>query len=101
MRMLLQAVLPHEPINTSIRNGSLGKTMQRIMEEIKPEAAYFTVSNGKRTVIMVVTVSDPSKVPAFAEPFFLQFNADVSFNVVMSPEELGKAGLDSLGKKWA
>jgi hypothetical protein len=34
------------------------------------------------------------------EPFFLNFNADCEFSVAMSPEDLGKAGLEDLGKKW-
>ena len=45
-------------------------------------------------------VADPSKVPAIAEPFFLTFNATVEFHVVMSLEDLGRAGLDELGKKY-
>ena len=49
---------------------------------------------------MIVDVADASKVPAIAEPWFLSFNADVSFHIVMSPEDLGRAGLDAIGKKW-
>ena len=49
---------------------------------------------------MIVDVADPSKVPAIAEPLFLTFNASVEFCVAMSPEELGRAGLDELGKKY-
>lgn len=30
----------------------------------------------------------------------LQFNADVSFHIVMSGEDLGCAGLDAIGKAW-
>jgi hypothetical protein len=47
-----------------------------------------------------VDVADPTKVPAIAEPFFLTFNAEVSFHVVMTPEDLAKAGLDKVGSKW-
>jgi hypothetical protein len=47
-----------------------------------------------------VDVADPSRVPAIAEPFFLTFNASVEFHIVMSPEELAKAGLNDLGKKY-
>ena len=43
---------------------------------------------------------NPSKVPALAEPWFLVFEADVKFHVVMSPEELGRAGLEAIAKKW-
>jgi len=48
-----------------------------------------------------VEVAEPSRVPAIAEPWFLSFGASCEFRVVMSPDELGKAGLDKLGKKWA
>jgi hypothetical protein len=42
-----------------------------------------------------------SQIPALAEPWFLNFNADVEFHPVMVPEDLAKANLDALGKKWA
>jgi hypothetical protein len=48
----------------------------------------------------VVDLPSPSDVPRIVEPFFLSFNADCRFNVVMSPEDLAKAGLDEIGKKW-
>ena len=101
MRMLVHVKLPLEPFNTAVRNGSVGKTMERIAAEAKPEAMYFTEFDGRRGAIMIVDVADPTKVPALAEPWFLSFNAEVSFHVVMSPEELGRAGLDAIGKKWA
>jgi hypothetical protein len=47
-----------------------------------------------------VDVADPSKVPSLAEPWFLSFNADVEFHIVMTPDDLGRAGLDTMGKKW-
>ena len=100
MRMLVHAKFPHEPFNTAVRNGTAGKTMERILAEVKPEAVYFTEYDGRRGAIMIVDVADSSKVPALAEPWFLSFNADVSFHIVMNPEELGRAGLDAIGKKW-
>jgi len=41
-----------------------------------------------------------SQVPSFAEPWFLKFNADCEFRIVMSPNDLKDAGLEALGKKW-
>ena len=38
---------------------------------------------------------------ANAEPWFVTFDADVQVHIVMSPEELGRAGLEELGKKWS
>ncbi|HET7100603.1 MAG TPA: panthothenate synthetase [Terriglobia bacterium] len=101
MRMLLEVKFPHETFNAAVRDGSLGKKMQRILEEIKPEAVYFTEMDGTRGAILIVDLKDPSKVPSIAEPFFLQFNADCKFRIVMTPDVLAKAGLEALGKKWA
>ena len=101
MRMLVHAKLPHEPFNAAVRNGTAGKTIERILAETKPEAVYFTEYDGRRGAIMIVDVADPSKVPALAEPWFLTFNADVKFRACMTPDDLKKAGLDALGKKWA
>jgi hypothetical protein len=46
-------------------------------------------------------MTDTSQMPAFAEPFFLLFNASVNFEPVMTPEDLAKSGLDEVGKKWS
>jgi hypothetical protein len=101
MRMLVHVKLPHEPFNKAVRDGSAGKTIERILGEVKPEAVYFTEYDGRRGAIMIVDVADPSRVPGLAEPWFLAFSADVTFHIVMSPEELGRAGLDAIGKNWA
>ena len=101
MKMLLQVKLPHEPFNVAVRDGSAGKKIQRILEDIEPEAVYFTEMDGTRGAIMIVDIDDPSKIPALAEPWFLNFNADVKLRIVMTPDVLAKAGLEELGKKWA
>jgi hypothetical protein len=84
-----------------VKDGTAGKKMRRILDELKPEAAYFGDVQGHRGGIMIINLDDPSKVPTFAEPWFLTFNADCEFRVVMTPEDLAKAGLDELGKKWS
>lgn len=100
MRFLMKVSLPHEPFNSYVKNGSAGAKMGQIMEELKPEAVYFAEMNGHRTGILIVNLNDASQIPHFAEPWFLLFNADVQFHPVMSPEDLGNAGLEALGKKW-
>ncbi|KWR90515.1 hypothetical protein [Cupriavidus sp. IDO] len=100
MRMLLNIRIPHEPFNAFVRDGTIGDVMERILAETKPEAAYFTEQNGTRGAILVVNLDEPSQIPAFAEPWFLMFNADCEFRVVMAPEDLRKAGLGTLGAKW-
>ena len=101
MRMLFHVKIPHEPFNTAVKDGTVGKKIRRVLDELKPEAVYFTEYQGRRGAIMIINVDDPSKVPAFSEPWFLLFNADCEFHIVMLPEDLAKAGLDELGKKWS
>jgi hypothetical protein len=101
MRMLLQVRFPHEEFNAAVRNGSAGRKMKQILETTKAEAVYFTEYDGQRGAIMIININDPSEVPKFAEPWFLSFKADVQFHIVMTPDELGRAGLEELGKKWS
>ena len=101
MRMLLHAKFPHEPFNAMVRKGTAGATIQKILETMKAEAVYFTEFDGRRGAIFIVDVADPSKVPGLAEPLFLSFSADVTFHIVMSPDDLARSGIDAIGKKWA
>ena len=101
MKMLLTVEFPPEPFNSLVRSGKVGEIIGRILESIKPETAYFTEHDGKRGGIFVINVQTSSDVPAFAEPFFLNFQAECKFRILMSPEDLQKAGLEKLGKKWA
>ena len=101
MKMLLNVRIPHKEFNAALRDGTAGSKLNRILEETRPEAVYFTESNGQRGAIMIVNLEDPSKVPAFSEPWFITFGADVEFHIVMTPDDLKRAGLDALGKKWS
>ena len=101
MRMLLNVKIPHEEFNKAIKDGSVGNKMRRILDDTKPEAVYFTEQNGKRGAILIIDLADPFQVPALAEPWFLTFNADVEFHIAMTPDDLQKAGLEELGKKWS
>ncbi|HVN34715.1 MAG TPA: panthothenate synthetase [Casimicrobiaceae bacterium] len=100
MRMMLTASIPNEPFNSLVRSGEVGKIIQDILAELKPEATYFVEEGGQRCTILIVEIADQSRIPSYAEPFFLKFNATCRFRVAMVPEDLGKAGLEALGKRW-
>ena len=101
MRILLRVTMPHEPFNTYVKDGSAGAKMKRILDELKPEAAYFTEVDGRRTGILIIHMNDASQIPSIAEPWFLTFNAECHFHPAMVPEDLAKADLAAIGKKWA
>src|SRR6266403_1127628 len=92
MRMLMRVSLPVEAGNAAIRNGSLGKTIQSILNDLKPEAAYFMDWGGMRTGFIAFDMQDVSQIPAIAEPWFLAFNASVEIHPAMTIADLGKAG---------
>jgi len=100
MRVMLTATIPHEPFNTLVRDNKAGQIVEKILAELKPEAVYFMEQHGMRCAVLIIDVAEPSRIPSYAEPFFLNFNADCRFRLVMTPADLGKAGLTELGKKW-
>ena len=100
MRFVLHVTLPVEKFNAAVRDGSAGEKMRRILDEIKPEAAYFCATEKKRGGFLIIDMKDVSEIPRFAEPWFLHFDADLEFLPAMTPKDMEKAGLDKLGKKW-
>jgi Protein of unknown function (DUF3303) len=100
MRFVLHVSLPVDKFNQAVRDGSAGKKLERILEDTKPEAVYFCAKDGKRGGFLIVNMSDASEIPRFAEPWFLYFDATVEFLPTMTPQDLQRAGLDELAKKW-
>ena len=101
MRMILTAQVPHEKFNAAVADGTAGSKLKQIIEEAKPEAVYFTEQDGMRCAIMIINVDNPSQIPSYSEPWFLAFEADCQFRICMTPQDLERADLESLGKKWA
>jgi hypothetical protein len=92
MRMLLRVSIPVEAGNAAAKAGTLGSTVERILADLKPEAAYFFADdNGQRSGSIVFDMKDTSQIPAVAEPWFLAFNAKVSFRPIMNPQDLATA----------
>jgi hypothetical protein len=100
MRMMMHVTFPVEPFNVAVRDGSVEAKMKRILDQVKPEAAYFMAWNGRRCAFLIIDLADPSKIPSLSEPWFLTFNADINFYPVMNGQDLATAGLGGLGKAW-
>jgi hypothetical protein len=92
MRMLLRVSIPTDTGNAAAKAGTLGSTIEGILANLKPEAAYFFADdNGNRSGSIVFDMQDSSQIPAIAEPWFLAFKAQVSLRPVMNPQDLEKA----------
>jgi len=100
MKMLFYITIPNGPFNAAVKDGTAGAKLNRILEATKPEAIYFTDHDGLRGAVAVMEVSDASRIPALCEPWFLTFEAKVETHIAMTPEDLKKSGLDTMGKKW-
>jgi hypothetical protein len=92
MRFLLKVTLPAEQANEAIVNGRFAETISSILEEQKPEAAYFTEIDGQRTATIFVNLEDVSEIVKYAEPWWMAFGGSVEWHPAMTPEDLSKAG---------
>ncbi|MGA8618985.1 MAG: hypothetical protein WB660_10780 [Candidatus Sulfotelmatobacter sp.] len=102
MRCLLKVSIPVQTGNATISDGSLGKTIESILADLKPEAAYFAADNGKRTGFIFFDLKDASQIPAVAEPWFLAFDAHIEFHPAMNLDDLKKAtpGIEKAVQKY-
>jgi hypothetical protein len=96
MRVLLNIEIDTTKGNEAIAGGRMSEVMQRVLGNLKPEAAYFYPLNGSRGMTLVVDAPDGASLPALAEPFWLEFGARVQAIPCMNADELAE-GLGRLG----
>ncbi len=103
MRFLVKVNIPVAAGNAAAKAGKLGTTIQSILTDLKPEAAYFTDDNGQRTAFLFLDMPDASRIPAIAEPWFLAFDASIEIHPVMLPDDLARASsaIEAAVKKYA
>jgi hypothetical protein len=90
MRFFVKISIPVEAGNAAAKKDGL-KVIQTILEQQKPEAAYFIADGGRRTAILILDLKDASEIPGIAEPWFLALNASIEATPAMVPEDLQKA----------
>ena len=98
MRMMMKVSIPVE----AIRSNTLGATIQKILADLEPEAAYFAEDNGERTGFIFFNMVRSSDLPAIAEPWFLAFNARLTVRPAMTAEDLAEAapGMEKAVKSY-
>jgi hypothetical protein len=102
MRFMLTFRIPMDKGNAAVRDGSIGDVLQSILEDLKPEAAYFADIEGARGGYLVVNMDDASQIPAVAEPLFLGLGATVQTHPVFTPEDMPRAmeALEQAAQKY-
>jgi hypothetical protein len=99
MRVLMKVSIPVEAGNKALKDGTLQQTIMGFVEEVKPEASYFTPGGAAgRTTYFVLDLKDSSDLPLLGERFFNNLNAAVEVSPVMNFDDL-RTGLDRLKKR--
>jgi hypothetical protein len=100
--MMVKFRFPVENGNEVIRTGKMATVMQRIVDELKPEAAYFFPEGGERAGLLVFDMRESSQVAEVAERFFFGLHASVEMIPVMAAEDLqkGLAGVETIVKNF-
>lgn len=91
MRFILEVRVPTEQANALIKAGKFEDTLQSILNDVKPEAAYLSLMDGARGGYFVVNLEDASQLPAVCEPWFF-VGATVKLHPVLLPEDLARGG---------
>jgi hypothetical protein len=88
MRCILTFRISPEEGNAAMKDGRFMSTFQSIMEELQPEAAYFTGVEGARGGHLIVNMDDASQLPAIAEPLFLGLGATIQIQPVFTLDDM-------------
>jgi hypothetical protein len=91
MRVMMRWTVPVAAGNGAIKSGAMQKSVESMLRDLKPEAAYFFAHGGLRGGLVVFDMADTSQIPLVAEPLFQALEAAVEIVPVMSAEDLNKA----------
>lgn len=90
MRTMMRWTVPVEKGNQAVIEGTMPKTIEWLMKELEPEAAYFFPDGGERSGLMVFDMANPTQIVQIAEKLFEELEAAVTFSPVMNLEDLMK-----------
>lgn len=91
MRVMLRAHFDTAATNEGIKTGGLPQALKKLMDTVKPEAAYFGLHEGVRSCWIVFDLQDSAVLPSLTWDLFQEFNAEIEVGPVMRPEELAQA----------
>jgi hypothetical protein len=90
MRAMLTYSIPVARGNQAAKDGSIDKTIKALNEMLNPEAAYFSLFEGKRGGMLFFDLAESAKVVEIAELLFANLDAEVEIIPVMNAEDLRK-----------
>jgi hypothetical protein len=103
MRVMIRFSFPADLGNEIVSSGKINQIFKSLLDDLKPEAAYFFPESGQRGGLFVVNMADSSDVAKMLEPIWLGIKADVTVTPVMNGEDLqkGLGGIGEIVKRYA
>ena len=69
MRMFMKVTMSTPKANAGIADGSMLGVLQQVMDQLKPEAAYFLPQDGRRCAMFVFDMKSESDLVPMVEGF--------------------------------
>ncbi|MBV9327211.1 MAG: hypothetical protein JO352_25965 [Chloroflexi bacterium] len=89
MRMMARFTIPTESGNELIKSGKLNDSFEKLMADLKPEAAYFFPDvNGLRSGLVFFDLGSSSDIVKVVESFALGLGAQCRLQPVMTAEDI-------------
>ena len=92
MRLMLRFTIPVERGNKAVADGTMGPAIEALINQVRAEAAYFTVIDGERAGMIFFEESDQARLPEINEPLFAKLDAFIEVVPALTLEDL-KRGL--------
>lgn len=90
MRFIIRAKIPTEAGNKMVQDPNFLRKLEKYVNKVKAEAAYFFEADGDRVAAFIVDIQSADQIPAVGEPLFNGMGANVEFHPVMSMDDLKK-----------
>ena len=102
MRLMITFSFSCEHGNEIVGSGKIQQIFEKLMQDLKPEAAYFYPEGGDRGGVLFVHASNSSDMASLLEPLWLGLNAKVKITPVMAGEDLmkGMAAIPAIAQRY-
>ena len=90
MRVMMKVRIPVEAGNAAVKSGLMRDGIREFAERAKPEAMFFTLDGGVRTMYAVLEMASSADMPRLGEPLLMGLNAGIDITPCMNVEELSE-----------
>lgn len=90
MRLMMKVGIPTSRGNETAVDGSQARVIRKLLADVQPEAAYFSVLHGKRWFILVFEEEDQVKLMQYNEALFAAFDAEVHYGPALDLDDLAR-----------